>query len=669
MFFKQEKQILEKKIETLTAALHECKLYSRITSEISEILATTSSLNEVTGVIKKYLNLHTCYINYDIDARTNKAHVAGLETNFGKWFGDLTKRINGIPFSFVFESQKGKNAPLNAADYISRLTEPVTIKPESFRPLILTDNIEELGIDTHTIREFLITEVGDLRIIPFRSNSGALICIKNKNEFFSGHEEDFLLTLSHTITLTLDRIYHTHHDELGFKNIVFFKKQLMQQNLENKDYSILSIKIEGLKQINDDYSHAIGNLFLKEIVKRIKSILKKYNFSNPEYQVARKNGSILLINLPLINNKEELMDIILTISVGLKIPYRLRNKQNLRLNYDISIGGCISIDCNDIDLLLDHSTEALHEARKNRKQNVVLYSREIEEQKIRRKYILKILKSITCPGEDVFSRNMHLVYQQKMDVINMKTIGFEALIRLNTEEYGMVTPDEFIKIAEEENLIEVIDLWVVKEVCRQIIKWAGLGYAIPVSVNISRYHINNEKLADEVRQIFEELDFSSYSHLITFEITETGLLDQNSIKALCRLNSELGLKVSVDDVGKSHANLHAILILYLNNLVDTVKIDKEYIKKIVKWDHEGNPLVNRTSNNIVLDEKGCKYIQSIMNIFKGLFSTPGIPEPRIVCEGVEYKEQVDWLKQNNCQYIQGYFYGEPVTAENCKILL
>lgn len=665
MFFSGTKKSLEKQVEILTSALHACKLYRKITYEISEILATTSNLNEVTRVIRDNLDLHTCYINYDIDTRANQANVAGLETDFGKWFEDLTKKLNGIPFSFVFEGEDEGGA-LNAADFISKLKDPVSIAPEFFRPLILSENIAELGITSETIHEFLTSKVGPLRIIPFKSNSGALICIKKEGNAFCENEEDFLLTLSHTITLTLDRIYHTHHDELGFKNVVFFKKQLMQQNIEDKVYSILSIKIEGLKQINDDYSHAVGNLLLKEIVKRLKAILKKSGFHSPEYLVARKNGSIFLVNLPEMASKDELMDIILAMTIGLKVPYRLKNKQNLILNYDISVGGCVSIDCSDIDLLLDHTTEALHEARKNKKQNVVLYSREIEEQKIRRKYILKILKSIKEQKDDVFAQNMHLVYQGKVNSRNEKIIGYEALIRLDTDEYGIIRPDEFIKIAEEENLIGAIDLWVLREACRQIKEWVDKGYEVPVSINMSRYHINNEHLATEIKDAFADLDFYPYKHLLNIEITETGLLDQNSIKVLCTLNSELGLKVAIDDVGKSHANLHAILILYVNNLVDTVKIDKEYINRIIKTDTDNMPVRGR-DGRILLDEEGCKYIQSILNIFKGLFSTPGIPEPRIVCEGVEYEEQVDWLKMNNCFYIQGYFYCEPQRPAKCNL--
>jgi EAL domain-containing protein (putative c-di-GMP-specific phosphodiesterase class I) len=658
-FLKKRIDKLKKEIEILNETLRERDFYSNIIQDVTEILAEKNNIDKAAELIKKRMGLHTCYINYDIDTNTNRANVAGLSTSFGVWFSELTRKIQGIPFSFIGE--KGE-IPLNAAQFISTLKKSVTLPPESYCHLFLAKNIQDLNIDVKTVHEFLTTELGSLHINPLKNDRGAMILIKHPGESFNEEENVFIQTLSHSITLTLDRMYHTYHDELGIKNIVFFKKQLEQLRAEEKDHAIILIKVKGMKQINDYYTHITGNELLKKIIKRLNKMLKASGYEYADNLIGRKSGVIIMMCLPGMSDQGKLEAFMGKINELLCEPYQLGDYKTLEFENSLRMGGCLSINTPDADSLLDRANDALQEARRNSRKYAVVFSKDIEHRKLWRKKIINALKHIDSVENGY---KLKLMYQMKVDTRTNKIIGYEALIRMHNGSPYLMKPGNFIPIAEEEDLIGSIDCWVTREACRQILQWVKLGYEIPISINMSRYHIHDKNLVTEIAGIFNELDFHNYKHLLKIEITETGLLDKRSIETLMLLSKILGLKVTIDDVGKSQANLHAILTLYIHNLLETVKIDKEYIDKLIKHDDKGRVILDR-NNQVILDEDGCKYINSMLNMFKGLFNTPGIESPKIICEGVEYQKQVEWLKENHCFFVQGYLYGIPETPGDCE---
>jgi EAL domain-containing protein (putative c-di-GMP-specific phosphodiesterase class I) len=658
-FLKKRINTLKQEIDELTTTLAERDFHASIIQDVTEILAEKSNINQAAEIIKTRMGLHSCYINYDIDTKANKANVAGLSTNFGEWFSELTKKIQGIPFSFM--NNEGE-IPLNAAQFLSTLKEPITLPPESYCHLFLAKNIQELNLDVKTVHEFLTTELGSLRINPLKNDRGAMILIKPPGESFNEDENNFFQTLSHSITLTLDRMYHIYHDELGIKNIVYFTKQLEQLRDDGTEFAVVLIKVKGMKQINDYYTHITGNELLKKIIDRSRIMLKDLGYDNPDNLIGRKSGVIIMLCLPHIADRSTLRKIMERINVTLCEPYQLDDYKTLEFENSLRMGACLSLNTNDVDALMDYANDALQEARRSSKLTSVIFSRDIERRKEWRKRIIEALKSL---DNEKNQYRLKLVYQMKVDTRKNKIVGYEALVRMQDGSPYLMRPGKFISIAEEENLIGNIDRWVTREVCRQIIKWADAGYEIPISMNMSRYHIHNKNLVSEIAGIFNEFDFYKYRHLLKIEITETGLLDKKSIDALMLLHKILGLKVTIDDVGKSQANLHSILTLYINNLLETVKIDKEYLDKLLLHDSKGKIVLDK-DNDVILDEDGCKYILTMLNMFKGLFNTPGIEQPKIICEGVEYQKQVEWLQKNHCFYVQGFYYGVPELPEECE---
>ncbi len=650
------------KIDALESKIKENDLFHSIFKTVIELLAENNDIDKAAEIIKDGLGLHTCYINYDIDTENDRANIAGLASNFGPWFNTLTRRNRGIPFNFT---QDGVDVPLNAASFLRTLDTPVIIPSHSYCHLFLATDIQVLGIDVNTVREFLYADLGDLLVIPLKKDGGAMILIKKSRESFTESEVTFLRTLSMSVTLTLNRMYHTFHDELGMKNIVFFRQQVEHVWKDNIEFAVVFIKMKGFRQINDDYSHATGDKILRRIADRLRRLLERLEYKHPQALVSRKSGVIFMVCLPGVSDKSVLLDQMRSMERYILRPYRLGGKLRLELDNLVQIGGCLSSDAVDIDELLDHTNDALQEARQSEMNKKVIFNARLEKRKKWRKRIVHALKSLGSSVEEK-SDHLLLVYQEKIDARDASIVGCEALLRLRFGGFHLIKPEYFIRIAEEENLIGDIDLWVVKEACRQIMKWADAGCALPVSVNISRYHLGNRSLVQEISSIFDELKFYDYRHLLKIEITETGLLSQRSIEGLISLNEELGMKVSIDDVGKNQANFHAILTLYVNNLLESVKIDREYVKKILKYDQNRN-IVTDDRNDTVLDTHGCMYILSMLNMFKGLFNTPGIAKPSIICEGVEYKKQEEWLMDNHCYLLQGFLYGKPDLAERYEM--
>lgn len=669
----RERDLLLQEIDQLKTELFEAKFYNLITDHISEILAASGNIDRVAVLIKTYLNLHTCYINYDIDATSVTANVAGLATDFGQWFIDLVKTIKDIPFNFMEEKQPNALYPedscsLNAASFLKSIDNMLVIPPEHYCPLIPTNDLSVERIRPEDVQDFLITWLGELLIVPLKKYRGALILIKKVNETFNNVEKNLFKTIGNHIAITLDNIYHKYYDELGLKNIIFFKERLKIHEEQRKPYAVLFIKLTGVQKINDEYSYAEGNDFIIANVNKIQWILEELHFKETDKLIARTNGTILMIVLPGVKEQEELQELAELINKKLSDPYSLVDKKYMELGTSARIGGCLSKESEDYESLLIKVNDALYASKQDRYRSVKLYSKELEEEKEKHRHIMNIFKAMENDGISDRGDRFFLYYQPKVDLRDNSIIGFEALIRLITERYGIIGPNLFIDLAERENYIWLIDRFVLKEACKQIKSWARRGSEIPVSINISRYSIRSQECILDFQKIFKELDFFPYRHLLHVEVTESGLLDVNCLHILKELHKKFNLKLSIDDLGKCDANLDTLLHLYVNELIDDIKIDKLYIDKILAYDKKGNLLKDR-NNDLQLDETGCNYMLAMLNMFNGLFETSSAKKPKIICEGIEHKMQANWLKEHNFVYAQGHFLGQPASAADYEHLL
>lgn len=231
-------------------------------------------------------------------------------------------------------------------------------------------------------------------------------------------------------------------------------------------------------------------------------------------------------------------------------------------------------------------------------------------------------------------------YQPKVDIVTHRIVGAEALIRWNHPEWGLVSPKEFIPLAEETGLIIPLGIWVKQTVCNQIVAWQEAGIDIvPISVNISVKRFMQRRFIDSIEKIFHETGLEP--HLFEVEITESLFIESEYqvIDAIQYLK-ELGIKVSLDDFGTGYSSLS-----YLKKLkVDTIKLDRSFI------------------HTIGSSEEADIVVEGILKLIKNL-------QINVIAEGVETEEQLRFLQKHQCDEAQGYLFSRPVKAEQFQQLL
>lgn len=229
----------------------------------------------------------------------------------------------------------------------------------------------------------------------------------------------------------------------------------------------------------------------------------------------------------------------------------------------------------------------------------------------------------------------HLCYQPLIDLETGNLYGSEALIRWNHPKLGLVSPGEFIPLAEETGLIEEIGSWVLRTACKQNKRWHSLGYgSLAISVNVSAYQFQQPGFLNEVKTALHQSGLEP--QFLTLELTESTMLRNvdYSIQVMKALQ-KLGVMVSIDDFGTGYSSLS-----YLKDLpINTLKIDRSFI------------------NNLHLDTSDIAIVKAIITMGHGL-------AVKVVAEGVETKEQIELLKELKCHYAQGFYIHKPLmTAE------
>jgi EAL domain-containing protein (putative c-di-GMP-specific phosphodiesterase class I) len=235
---------------------------------------------------------------------------------------------------------------------------------------------------------------------------------------------------------------------------------------------------------------------------------------------------------------------------------------------------------------------------------------------------------------------LRLVYQPQMDLRSNRISGVEALLRWNHPEHGMIPPDEFIPIAERSGIIQDIGVWVLRESCRQAVRWRDEGIArLTVSVNVSTVQFRIGDLSRVVADLLVETGLPA--SLLELEITETGIMRDmhvagDTLLALHRL----GVGMAIDDFGTGYSSLS-----YLRSLpVDRIKIDRSFVK------------------DVIASEDAAVIATAIVNLAHNL-------RMEVVAEGVETKEQADFIRGTGCAFVQGYYYGKPSSAADIRAML
>ncbi len=394
-----------------------------------------------------------------------------------------------------------------------------------------------------------------------------------------------------------------------------------------KNFALLSIDIDNFSWINNFLGHNVGNEVLQSISNRL---IK----SRPDNgYLARLASDSFVYIVANFNDKNEIIKFANELKSSIKAAYLVEDYE-LYVTSSIGISFYPENGDNKLDLL-ENSNSALTFAKELGKNNIQIYSfdRDLATHK---KYVLELDLRKAIQNED-----FELYYQPKVNPKTGAILGAEALIRWVHKEWGVVSPAEFIPIAEEKHLIHHIGNWVIKTVCAQLKSWKEQGKELyPISINISPIRFLRNDLVGVIQRELEKNYVDP--KLIEIEITE-GTLLRNETYVLDTLNRlrKLGVIISLDDFGSGHTSF-----LYLQNFdIDTLKIDKRFIQNVN-----------------VENSKNTAIITSLFHMAKGL-------NMNIVVEGVEEYEQLEFLKQKECDAVQGFIYSKAVPVHQFEKLM
>lgn len=395
---------------------------------------------------------------------------------------------------------------------------------------------------------------------------------------------------------------------------------------ENFKFALVYIDIDNFKHINDTLGHVSGDMFLKSFAEVLKSKVEYSDFA------ARLSGDEFVIIFSDIINKEEVISKIEKVLLYLRKPWKVE-EQEFFVTYSLGIAIYPEHGTN-LSILLRNADTAMFTIKESTKDNYCIYNDLMQEKTI------NYISMTNQMRHAIDNEEFVLYYQPQIDLNTGKIIGAEALIRWSHPQRGIIFPLDFIIFAEETGFIHSIGKWALKKAFKEKKTWELLGYKeINMSVNISGKRIISENLIDEINDLLEE--FVINSSALTLEITETAIMqDLNaSIEVLKKLRDK-GIKIALDDFGTGYSSL-----TYLKKLpIDIVKIDKEFI------------------SNAFYEAVDKKIVKTIINLNHEL-------NLNVVAEGIETKEQLNFLKENGCDVGQGFLFSKAIPAEDFEKLL
>jgi diguanylate cyclase (GGDEF)-like protein/PAS domain S-box-containing protein len=420
--------------------------------------------------------------------------------------------------------------------------------------------------------------------------------------------------------------YLTHFDELtGLANRSLFKERLREANQRvrqgGRSLALLHINLDRFKLLNESLGHEVADQLLKHVARRLTSALPEAD------TIARLSGDEFAVLFDAYGNLSSLARVTSRLLTKLRTPLSVAGHE---LVVSASVGISLLPDsAREISALVSQANMAMQHAKHLGGNNFQFFTESLQASTLERLQLeIQLRKAIE-------EHQLQVFYQPKLSLRSGRMDAVEALVRWRHPERGMVSPGEFIGLAEETGLIGAIGEIVLRQACWQACEWQRQGLKpIRVSVNLSVHQLRHGKLVSLVRQVLEETGLAP-QHL-ELELTESQLLDSvEHIIATFRQLQELGVKLAIDDFGTGYSSLS-----YLKRFpVDYVKIDQAFIRGL----GEGT--------------EDAAIIQAIISMAHSL-------SLQVVAEGVENQEQLEFLQQHGCDEVQGYLISRPVEADD-----
>jgi diguanylate cyclase (GGDEF)-like protein/PAS domain S-box-containing protein len=383
--------------------------------------------------------------------------------------------------------------------------------------------------------------------------------------------------------------------------------------------AVLFMDLDRFKHINDSLGHSAGDVLLRACADRLRESVRESD------TVARFGGDEFVLILEGLNSAADVIAPLTKVLGRFSLPFEVNGHE---LPTTASIG--ISVfpeDGADVETLLMNADAAMYRAKERGPGNHHFYSAQMNTRSQERLALQSCLPRALERGE------LFLVYQPKLDLASGRVTGVEALMRWRHPSMGLISPLQFIPIAEETGLIDSFGHWALEVACRDARKWQDQGHPAQVSVNLSARQLDRPELAAEVANVIAAARIDAGQ--LELEITESGVM-RNPIQAAARLQElrDLGVSLAIDDFGTGYSSLSYLRTFPLS----TLKIDRSFIK------------------DLPADEDAAALTAGIIGLAHRL-------RMKVVAEGVETLEQLGYLRANGCDEIQGYYLSKPIGAD------
>jgi diguanylate cyclase (GGDEF)-like protein/PAS domain S-box-containing protein len=409
---------------------------------------------------------------------------------------------------------------------------------------------------------------------------------------------------------------------------------LLQDRLDNalagarrrgERVALLFLDLDRFKAVNDSFGHSFGDIALKKVAKRLKDCAGEHN------TVARVGGDEFLVLLSSVTDAADA-----AIAAG-KIMDAMNANFNVQ-GQSLSVGCSIGVSIfpehgDDGETLIRNADAAMYSAKEGGRSNVRFFTDEMNAQAVERLAMDKDLR-LALEREEFF-----LLYQPQMDIGSGRITGFEALIRWQHPEMGLIAPDRFIAIAENNGLILPIGEWVLRTACAQARRWRDDGLLeVPVAVNVSAVQFRQESFRALIRRVLQEIGLPP--EYLELELTESLLSNAELNLSVLQELKEMGLKLAIDGFGTGYSSFS-----YLRHFaVDKLKIDKSFVR------------------DVVADCGDAAITSAIISMAKSM-------NLKVIAEGVENEAQMFFLREHLCDEIQGHYFSKPLTADEAAFML
>lgn len=436
--------------------------------------------------------------------------------------------------------------------------------------------------------------------------------------------------VSETVAMSMKMSHLAHHDQLtGLPNRVLLQDRLEQaiqvSQSQGLKTAILHIDIDHFKYINDSLGHAAGDELIQLMGERLLSLI------DVRSTLSRTGGDEFVLVYASVESVEDIDSLSLKIARAMHEPFVLQGR-----NYNISASIGISIfpdDATSQDVMMRHADVAMYRAKHEGRNRYCFFSDELKEKLLQRHQLESVLR------EAIAREQLEVFYQPKIRLDDRAIIGAEALVRLRDDSGNMLSPADFIPVAEDTGLIVALGDIVLKKACRDCALLQKTQPGITVSVNVAAAQVVDDDFYNKVVDTVHDCGLPP--GLLELEVTESALMhDVEKVQGMFNRLHEFGVSLALDDFGTGYSSLS-----YLKKFnLDVLKIDQSFIR------------------DMLTDTNDYDIVQTIVTLGRSLALT-------LVAEGIEEKEHEDVLQTMNCYAGQGYLYSKPVPFESFRTYL